>query len=286
METYAEQILAGFEEELMSCPQGCHVSRQVLPGSEEARRMTVGSGRQCSMLLNQSSPLGRFSKILLESSHWGNSMEYSYVWGRLDTKFALSAFQLTALGQNTLDIEYSLWRTPDAHGDRTGQNGEARLANGHALTLNDQTKTPKLWPTPSAGNFNDGESLETWEARREANKAKGINGNGQGTPLAIAAKLWPTPTVPNGGRRNPEGTSITGKKPDGGKAQIDIREFAVRMLPTPQAHDAAKGDPARVNRFGTEHGGRNLNDEMGGSLNPEFVEVLMGYPIGWTALED
>ena len=36
----------------------------------------------------------------------------------------------------------------------------------------------------------------------------------------------------------------------------------VRMWPTPQAHDAALGNPARVGRYGTKHGGRNLNDEV------------------------
>ena len=90
--------------------------------------------------------------------------------------------------------------------------------------------------------------------------------------------------------------------------------------PTPQAHDAAKGDPKRVGRFGTEHGGRNLNDEVAmwptptsrdhkdtgdllnveencllgravkpsvatGSLNPTWVEWLMGFPNGWTDLD-
>lgn len=30
--------------------------------------------------------------------------------------------------------------------------------------------------------------------------------------------------------------------------------------PTPMAHDAGKGNPARVGRYGTVHGGRNLND--------------------------
>lgn len=31
---------------------------------------------------------------------------------------------------------------------------------------------------------------------------------------------------------------------------------------TPQAHDAAKGNPDRVGRYGTKHGARNLNDEV------------------------
>lgn len=46
-----------------------------------------------------------------------------------------------------------------------------------------------LLPTPNGGNFNDGESTETWRARRDRNLAKGINGNGMGTPLAMEVKL-------------------------------------------------------------------------------------------------
>ena len=45
-----------------------------------------------------------------------------------------------------------------------------------------------LLPTPTAANPNDGESLESFEARRQRNLAKGINGNGQGTPLGIAVR--------------------------------------------------------------------------------------------------
>jgi hypothetical protein len=51
----------------------------------------------------------------------------------------------------------------------------------------------RLLPTPTAANPNDGEALESWEARRQRNLAKGVNGNGQGTPLAIAVRLLPTP---------------------------------------------------------------------------------------------
>jgi hypothetical protein len=85
------------------------------------------------------------------------------------------------------------------------------------------------------------------------------------------------------------------------------------MWPTPQAHDAGIGNAARVGRYGTLHGGRNLNDEVamwptpsvcgnynrvgasatsgdglatavGGSLSPDWVELLMGLPAGWTDL--
>jgi len=62
---------------------------------------------------------------------------------------------------------------------------------------NDDTCLPGatlLLPTPTASIPNDGEALESWEARRQRNLAKGINGNGQGTPLSIAVRLYPTPT--------------------------------------------------------------------------------------------
>jgi hypothetical protein len=40
---------------------------------------------------------------------------------------------------------------------------------------------------------NDSETPESWLARREAVLARRVNGNGMGTPLSMAAKLWPTP---------------------------------------------------------------------------------------------
>ena len=134
---------------------------------------------------------------------------------------------------------------------------------------------------------------------------------------------------------------------------IDGTEFG--LWATPQAHDAHPGNPERVGRFGTKHGGRNLNDEAAlwptpqardgkhggqakrylnpersndlpdavalwptptsrdhksgkaseathaknsrplnemaakggpnGSLNPNFVEYLMGFPKNWTEID-
>jgi hypothetical protein len=51
------------------------------------------------------------------------------------------------------------------------------------------------WPTPNAGPQNDTDSR--WLDRRAAIKAKGINGNGFGLTLGMAATLagWPTPTA-------------------------------------------------------------------------------------------
>jgi hypothetical protein len=52
-------------------------------------------------------------------------------------------------------------------------------------------------------------------------------------------------------------SSDTGPESHGGEMSTSSP-----LLATPQAHDAAPGDPRRVGRFGTKHGGRNLNDDM------------------------
>lgn len=172
METLEQQILAGFKEELMSCLLEYPASLRVLPGSEKARAMSVGSGRQCSMLFEESSPLGAFSKILLESLHWTNSQEFCYVWERLDTRFALSAFQLTPLGQSTEDNGSSLLGTPTA--DQNGPNGQKG-------SLRDTIEL-RLWPTPTTQEAKHGNPSPAETARKN------------GTIISAIGKLWPTPT--------------------------------------------------------------------------------------------
>ena len=116
----------------------------------------------------------------------------------------------------------------------------------------------------------------------------------EGVTLTDAAvRTWPTPAARDwrDGRASPE-TMDRNARP--------LNEVAVKWA-TPQAHDAIPGNAARVGRYGTKHGGRNLNDDAAafspsgppaptpgsgkGSrprLNPRFVEWLMGLPEGWS----
>jgi len=50
----------------------------------------------------------------------------------------------------------------------------------------------------------------------------------------LAQAMWLTPDVPNGGRALKPGTSATGKRPDGSKAQVGLNNQAV-MWQTPRA---------------------------------------------------
>jgi hypothetical protein len=121
---------------------------------------------------------------------------------------------------------------------------------------------------------NDGEGLTTWLARRERVKLTAKNGNGMGTPLSIAAQMWPTPNVPNGGRVVPKDanwtTLRTAYKADGKKIQVGL-ESAARKT----SQDSGNQSDALS--------GRSTPPTL---LNPEWVEWLMGFPIGWTDLED
>ena len=74
---------------------------------------------------------------------------------------------------------------------------------------------------------------------------------------------------------------------NGGPSQYRRRSLplntAVQMWPTPMPSDVDGGRTTKGKDRPNEHG---LRLEVGGKLNPTWVEWLMGYPSGWTDLED
>ena len=137
--------------------------------------------------------------------------------------------------------------------------------SGHLTTATESSSSLEtLLPTPAAMNPNDGETFATWEAPRQRVIAKGINGNGFGTPLAIAVQLMPTPLVSdaNGSsadhRRDhlplrsillptPRTTDSNGPGLHG-TGGMDLRT-AIALLPTPTTQDAANnGGPSQFER--------------------------------------
>lgn len=104
--------------------------------------------------------------------------------------------------------------------------------------------------------------------------ARRISGNGSG--------LWPTPTVGGGGQTLPEGTTPTGQTPDGRKQTVCLERYVLQVerkqWPTPTKH-------GNYNRKGASPtSGDGLATAVGGRLNPDWTEWLMGWPIGWTGL--
>jgi hypothetical protein len=132
-----------------------------------------------------------------------------------------------------------------------------------------------LLPTPAAGNFNDTESLESWQARRDRQKQLGRNGNGIGMPLGIAVRLLPTPTAVttwrtpaehmawryDNGRTQPcdlqvavvlQAAPLNPGEP-GGAPPCPVGEVAGRLLPTPDTGTSPAGHGRRGGRPGNGH---------------------------------
>lgn len=130
-------------------------------------------------------------------------------------------------GPTLADEVEHLLPTPAA---RDWKSGESNLIGTNSRPLNEVVVN--LLPTPTASNPNDGESLESWEARRQRNLAKGINGNGQGTPLAIAVKLLPTPRASDGTKGGPNQR--------GSKGDLMLPSAAAQLLPTPTTSDGER----------------------------------------------
>lgn len=172
---------------------------------------------------------------------------------------------------------------PAAHTDRDGLGGVGRLepaerdADGRDRAEIGGQLT--LLPTPAVV-MNDGETAETWLARREQVKARGINGNGMGMPLPIAVQLLPTPGAYDGER----GGARTVEERKGGGHSVNLQDVAVHGLRSAVdwgtysaaierwEHVLGRPAPAPV-RF----------DGRGGKprLNPELPEWMMGWPAGW-----
>ncbi len=148
----------------------------------------------------------------------------------------------------------------------------------------------RLLTAPAAGAFNDGESVASWLARRDRQKKPGRNGNGIGTPLAIAIRLLPTPMASDGApERSPQ---LGGQRPSGAKRQVGLPEIIAhhlaappsgdrmtraagreRLLPTPDTGVSPNGHGRRGGRPGNGH-------QSGAGLDAAARTLTAGPPSG------
>jgi len=161
----------------------------------------------------------------------------------------------------------------------------AKREGSAAFTLQadmlDLPKTPAAtWPTPTASRANESETVESWLARRDrvAQYSRPLS-----PPLGLAVRMsWPTPTCgdakASGSRSLPSseahaGTSLTDAvRPDRSKA----------TWPTPAARDYRSGSHRSDNLHPNREGSFQLPEVLRGRLNSDWVETLMGLPVGWT----
>lgn len=142
-----------------------------------------------------------------------------------------------------------------------------------------------------------GETYADWVSRLRADCSARQRSARRTNASGSSSSAWPTATVPNGGRSNAAGSlSSTGQNPAGEKRQIDLA-YAVKMWPPPTSlsygESQQPGNSRSCNR--TIDLARSLPDRpistdgeesshIRRTLNPQFVEWLMGWPRGWTLL--
>ena len=279
------------ELKLPTSSQGAsRANRSRSQANKKERVMTDISGLRCFALSrhsNRGSLLARMCEELLTSKTAWSSKLCALTWKVKDTKCNRSIFQLQV---SALPIEekesgsLQVWRTPDAHCNR-GPSSEKRmkmkLEKGMPISINDQVAHPNLmWPTPTQDSATD----------RSKKYSQG------GTPLTLAVKeqqMWPTPNARDWK------DSINKVPPSVGKTRghtlgmkvAETRQQEQQMWPTPRA--------ALGMTFTLSQGMANLRYKKyletevayqekapGGTLNPMWVEWLMGYPAGYTDLKD
>lgn len=118
-----------------------------------------------------------------------------------------------------------------------------------------------LLPTPAATEYG---SNQGGGAGRTGPKRYGLS--------SLVKMMWPTPTL--NGNYNRKGLSK--KSGDGLATAVKV------MWPTPKSRDCRTPGGEKEKQRNTPY----LPTQVGGSLNPAWVEWLMGYPAGWTDLED
>ena len=126
---------------------------------------------------------------------------------------------------------------------------------------------------PAAVKIRSNSELSSDEKR---SMLAGNGGQPVQTALMDAVKMWPTPRTPSGGADN----SANKTRPSGHKGTTNLLG-AVKMWPTPVSRMwKDSGSPSEYNRNEVP-----LAAQVGGQLNPTWVEWLMGWPLGWTDLK-
>jgi len=173
----------------------------------------------------------------------------------------------TSQGYCQLNLDGSLERFSETW-PRSGmtRNGIAFQRPTSALPIYDNESGLSPIPTPTAQDH--------FSARVTANRRK-VWTSHPGTTLLDYARLWPTPTS----RDYKDGSAkACANVPANGLLGRVVHQWS-----TPKS-SASGPDYARRNREGS--GGDDLVTQIGGALNPMWVEWLMGYPVGWTDCVD
>lgn len=246
-------------ERLTLWPAGFLASLSVCQGSDAARRTTATSGRKLFALCDAASPIGCLSRMLLASSVW-RSTWCMLTWKAQATPAGQLYFRLVPSARRISESACSSWRTPQAQDAKSG-----RMQQGVQYNLTHQV----LWPTPLSSDSEHG-----------GPNSKDRRGRYHLTGL-VHQETWPTPTAIDAGSGR-----VNRSASPGARERPTLALLTRKSWPTPIAGDYRNGKHSEQT---WKRNARPLNETVtayspsaSGRLNPDWVEALMGLPIGWT----
>jgi hypothetical protein len=218
---------------------------------------------------------GSLAKFDLATSSWRTAQpslledlgESSVTWPRSGMTAGGLCWELPMSGRRISGTGSGLWLgTPTA----TMSVRSEPFRRGAAPTPAEFVK----WPTPTASRGRSEGSLMQYRALVDAGVMTKEEAEAmcQGSLTPPRMKAWPTPMAADS--RGSSGRPVPGK-------QVQLVD-AVRRVATPTARDWKSGKASQATM---ERNSRPLSKQIGGSLNPTWVEWLMGWPIGWTDLK-
>lgn len=177
-------------------------------------------------------------------------------------------WELAMSGRYTEEREFGYWPTPKSTEHKGGYASQTGLP-----TLGRMPKTG-MWPTPQQRDWKDTGENTDYEALKKKCRLPG-------------AVMWPTPAATEARQgfqdrsRGKEGTQeslltkvIRGRSPGGTPTR--------RTWATPDTQNYGDGDKKRTEAYSNH--AMSLHHQTGGQLNPDWVELLMGWPLGVTCL--
>jgi len=210
------------------------------------------SGQKWPASLTKYDP-GSCSWKTAQLSLLGGSDEFSETWPKWGSMRSGECWERTMSAPLTAESASGSWPTPLANSHTGAGHGPNKTGAPNLQTVVAQAEK---WPTPTVcGNYNrkgasktSGDGLATVVASRSTTSCSASTD----APTA-KARMWPTATA----------TSAKGWSPGHNQAETDDRlDYSVERL----SFQAGQTTPPK-------------------RLNPEWVEWLMGWPQGWTALK-
>ena len=289
------------------------VSRSAKQAGGSRPPTTDGYGRICVEFSKWSPRDGYWSRTspgCCQSMMDGSSEPFSETWPRSGILSSGTAFRRAPLVPRTYATGSSLSAgeqvpTPSARGfeatdipnllaRRQRVKAKGYNANGFGLTLN---QWAKLWPTPRACEGDHPPMGPRGKGLEQAVKAEWFTtptvgdaditkpdprpsraATGRTTEyLARQVMMFPTPTKADAERKGADFARFD--RPESGGPDL---QTAVRLLPTPDAGCWRQAGNPGQRRW-------QLNDPemgitpVGGQLSADWVELLMGFPMGWSS---